>query len=305
MINNNIRPDFLRQGDKAIIISPSGNIEPELIDKAVTRLQSWGLNVEVSPHAKNQHGRFCGTIEERLSDIQNAFDDEKAKLILCSRGGYGCVHLLEKLNFEKIKKTPKWLVGYSDITVLHQAFLLNNMASLHAPMAKHIVEEDSNNISTQYLKELLFGNIAEYKIDTHPLNTEGCTKGILFGGNLAVLCSLIGSEYLQIPENGILFIEDIGEDPYKIDRMMWTLKLSGILAKIKGLIIGSFSGYEEDPLMYENVYESIRTMIEPFDIPICFNFPVGHTKHNYPLLHGCAIELNIKNNNSLFKPIII
>lgn len=298
-MNENIRPDFLRQGDKAVIISPSGNIAPELIDKAVIQLQNWGLNVEVSPHAKNQHGRFCGTIKERLSDIQNAFDDEDTKLILCSRGGYGCVHLVEKLNFEKIKQTPKWLVGYSDITVLHQVLLQNNIVSLHAPMAKHIVEEDSNNISTQYLKELLFGNIPEYKIDAHPLNIEGNAEGILFGGNLAVLCSLIGSKYLQVPESGILFVEDIGEDPYKIDRMMWTLKLSGILDKIKGLVVGSFSGCEEDLLMYMPVNDSIQNIMKEYNIPVSFDFPVGHTKDNFPLLHGTKVRFEVNKSGTI------
>jgi len=286
-----IRPAFLKKGDKAIIVSPSGNINPRLIDEATDKLNEWGLHVEIAAHSKNQSGRFCGSIEERLSDIQNAMDDEEAKLILCSRGGYGCVHLIEELNFDKIKKKPKWLVGYSDITVLHQLFLHNNIVSLHAPMAKHIAKEDINNSSTLFLKNLLFGSVPEYTIENHKLNIEGKTEGVLFGGNLTVLCSLIGSKYFQAPENGILFIEDIGEEPYKIDRMMWTLKLSGVLSNIKGLLVGSFTECKEDESMYQNVYESIKSLIKPFDIPVCFNFPVGHTNNNYPLLHGSKVKV--------------
>lgn len=299
-MERNRLPDFLKHGDKALIVSPSGNIEIKYIDGGKVILEDWGLSVDIALHAANSYGRFCGTIEERLSDLQSAMNDTSVKLIFCSRGGYGVVHLLDKLDFTKINKNLKWLVGYSDITALHQIFLHNNIISLHAPMSRHLTEE-GNDQSSKYLKNILFGKIPEYTIEPHPLNIEGKAEGTLFGGNLAVLCSLIGSNYLRTPENGILFIEDIGEAPYKIDRMMWTLKLAGILSNIKGLIVGNFSCYEEDPLMYTPVYESIKNMMSEYNIPVAFNFPVGHTNNNYPLLHGSCVELITDANHIILR----
>lgn len=299
-MEKNRLPGFLKQGDKAVIVSPSGNIEVKYINGSKVVLEDWGLAVEIAPHAANSYGRFCGTIEDRLSDLQSAMNDTSVKLIFCSRGGYGSVHLLDRLDFTKINKNTKWLVGYSDITALHQIFLHNNIISLHAPMSRHLTEE-GNDQSSKYLKDILFGKIPEYTIEPHPLNIKGKTRGTLFGGNLAVLCSLIGSSYLRTPENGILFIEDIGEAPYKIDRMMWTLKLTKILSNIKGLIVGNFSNYEEDRLMYAPVYESIRNIMSEYNIPVVFNFPVGHTSSNYPLLHGSCIELLIDTDRTILK----
>ena len=224
-MKENRLPQFLKKGDKAIIVSPSGNTEIKYIEGAKSVLESWGLNVEIARYATNSLGRFCGTINERLSDLQSAMDDDEAKLILCSRGGYGAVHLIEELNFWKITNNPKWLVGYSDITVIHQAFLRQGIISLHAPMSRHLTEDAKDNASL-YLKEILFGNIPEFITEGNILNREGEAEGILFGGNLAVLCSLIGSAYAQFPKDSILFIEDIAEPPYKIDRMIWTFKLA-------------------------------------------------------------------------------
>lgn len=293
-----IIPPFLKEGDKAVIISPSGNIDSILIDGAKIVLNSWGLKVETAPHAKNQQGRFCGSVNERLADIQNAINDTKTKLIFCSRGGYGAVHLLDKISFNHFADHPKWLVGYSDITALHQIFWKNNIVSLHAPMAKHLAEEGAEDKANTYLKEILFGQIPQYETDGNILNIEGVCSGTLFGGNLAVLCGLVGSDFFSLPENGILFIEDIGERPYQIDRMMWTLKLAGILAKLKGLIVGKFTGYEEDPLMYASVYESILDMVAEYNIPVSFGFPTGHIKDNYPLLHGCIAKLDVKKDKT-------
>ena len=288
----NILPPRLKSKDKAVIISPSGCIDEIYIEKAKLILESWDLEVSVGRYAKEHCGRFGGTVEERLSDLQSAMNDETVKLIFCSRGGYGIVHLLDKINFTKIKQSPKWLVGYSDITALHLAFLQNGIASLHAPMAKHLVD-DENDTASQYLKQVLFSESLSYTVDSHLLNHEGIIEGRLFGGNLAVLSALIGTEYMNVPKDGILFIEDIAEPPYKIDRMMWQLELSGVLAKLSGLIIGQFSECEEDPLMNATVYESIKQLVGQYNFPLAFNFPVGHVKENYPLIHGAEVCLKV------------
>lgn len=296
-MNDIIIPDYLKQGDRIEIISPSGNIDSKYITGAKSVLENWGLNVIIAPHAQNKYGRFCGTIKERLYDLQTAIDNPLNKAILCSRGGYGLIHLAESLNLKKLKENPKWIIGYSDITILHQLCLKNKLASLHAPMAKHLVEEGESNKSSLYLKEILFKKIPTYKIAPHPLNITGEAEGILAGGNLAVLYSLIGTKYFKLTHGYILFIEDIGEQPYQIDRMMWSLKLSGILSKLNGLIVGNFSNYKEDPLMYASVYKSIKDIIAPYNIPVAFDFPVGHTSNNYPLIHGGKTKLSVNKNN--------
>lgn len=293
-----LSPYYLKKGDKAVLISPSGSIDNLYVNGAKNILENWGLTVELAPHVQVNHGRFAGTVEQRLSDLQNAMDDPEVKLIFCTRGGYGVVHLLEKLDFRKIKRSPKWLVGYSDITILHAAFLKNGIRSVHAPMAKHLTD-CGKDISSVYLKETLFSRIPNYKTEGHNLNIEGITEGVLFGGNLAVLCGITGSKYMHVPENGILFIEDIGERPYQIDRMIWNLKLAGIFRKIGGLIVGTFSDYQEDPLMYCPVYDSIRNIVSEYNIPVAFGFPVGHTGNNYPLLHGGRIRLEVRKQDVL------
>jgi len=288
-------PPRLENGSKAIIISPSGSIDPEYIEKAGRVLQDWGLVVEKSAHAAGRYGRFGGMPNQRLEDLQAAMDDKNIKLIFCSRGGYGVVQLLDKLKFNRIKKYPKWLVGYSDITALHLAFLRNGIISMHAPMAKHL-SEDYPDKAAGLIRDALFSGLMEYQEPSHESNCPGKTDGRLFGGNMAVLCGLIGTPFMKVPDKGILFLEDIGEDPYKIDRMMWQLKLSGILKKISGLIAGQFTGCEDDPLMCGTITELIKNMVSDYGYPVAFNFPVGHVKDNYPLIHGGSIHLEVNND---------
>lgn len=290
-----LRPAYLKEGDKAVIISPSGDIDGSYIDGAKSTLENWGLNVHTAAFAYQKYGRFGGTVEQRLNDLQSVMDDEDVKLILCSRGGYGIVQLVDRLDFTKIKKHPKWLVGYSDITALHLAFLQNKISSLHAPMARHLTE-NSSDIASSYIRQALFAGALRYEIAPHNFNRTGSIRGCLFGGNLAVLCGLIGTPYMKVPRNGVLFIEDISESPYKIDRMIWQLKLSGILKKLSGLIVGQFSDCEEDPLMGNTVYESIRNMVTEYDYPVVFNFPVGHVDNNYSLVHGGTTDIRVEKD---------
>lgn len=291
-MNKTIYPPKLNRGDKAIIISPSGSVDLQYIDGACKVLQDWGLVVEIATHAEGQYGRFGGTVDQRVLDLQQAMDDPSVKLIFCSRGGYGVVHLLDKLDFSGMKKCPKWIAGYSDITALHLALLQEGIVSLHAPMARHLTE-DSTDTASSFLRNSLFVGMPEYSMEPHSLNREGFVRGKLFGGNLAVLSGLIGTTYMTVPENGILFIEDIGEAPYKLDRMMWQLKLSGVLDHISGLVIGQFADCPEDPAMGVTIYESIRNIVNDYNYPLAFNFPVGHVKENYSLLHGGIVELEV------------
>lgn len=298
----NFYPKPLKKGSCIGIISPSGSIDPKFVTDAQANLNNWGFSTEVAPHALGANGRFCGTVEERLSDFQSMIDNPQIDVILCSRGGYGAVHLIEQLKLENLKQHPKWLIGYSDITAFHLLYLANGLVSLHAPMARHLSETPDNEASN-YLKQILYGEKPVYNRSSHNLNIKGETTGILVGGNLAVFASLLGSKHTQIPQNSILFIEDIGERAYCIDRMMWNLKVAGVLDRISGLIVGQFTDCDEDPLMYHNIYTSIHQMVKDYNIPVAFNFPVGHVPENYPMIHGATYTFRVNANNVTLKPL--
>lgn len=294
-----IFPPYLQEGDRVIIISPSGKIDKSFLKGAEKRLKSWGLEVVLARHAGSSNGMYAGSIRQRLDDLQNAMDDEKAKVIFCSRGGYGAVHLVGKLDFTRFKEHPKWLIGFSDITALHNLFQQQGFASLHAPMARHLTVEPEDDFCTQALKDILFGNKPQekegfrYTCPTHKLNHHGTGEGILRGGNLAVSYGLRGTPY-DIPAEGtILFIEDVGERPHAVERMLYNLKLGGVLDKLSGLIIGQFTEYEENKSLGKELYGALADVLKEYDYPICFDFPVGHVPMNLPLINGAAVRLEV------------
>lgn len=233
-----IFPPYLQEGDRVIVLSPSSKIDKSFLKGAYKRLKSWGLEVVFAKHAGSSNGTYAGNIRQRLEDLQEAMDDEEAKVIFCSRGGYGAVHLIGKLDFTKFRQHPKWLIGFSDITALHNLFQQNGFASLHAPMARHLTVEPEDDFCTQALKDVLFGQALggteafSYVCPGHKLNHKGEGKGVLRGGNLSVFYGLRGTPY-DIPAEGtILFIEDVGERPHAVERMMYNLKLGGVLDKL-------------------------------------------------------------------------
>lgn len=297
------RPPSLQFQNKAVILSPAGKIDGSVVQRAAAVFESWGLRAEISKNALCDTGRFSGTVEQRLSDLQNAFDDPLVKLVFCSRGGYGMSHLLGKIDFSAIKRNPKWVVGYSDITLLHAALQAHGIASLHGPMAKHFSDEGAEDIAVRYTKSIIAGQSVKYEIpvgNNAPLHREGSITGRVFGGNLSVFCTLIGTRFLKIPYKGILFIEDTGEEPYRVDRMIYQLKLAGIFRKIGGLIIGQFTDYQEDNQMYTPLQASIRDAVGEYGFPLCFNFPVGHVKLNFPLIMGGKATLTVGKEVVLF-----
>lgn len=306
-----IFPPYLQEGDHIIILSPSSKIDKSLIKGAVKLLQSWGFKVDISKHAASAHGTYAGTDSQRLEDLQSALDDQKAKAILCSRGGYGAVHLVGKLDFTRFHKHPKWLIGFSDITALHNVIQQNGYASLHAPMARHLTVEAENDFCTLALKDILMGHTTAttaealkadqtefgYTCPAHKLNHKGTAKGILRGGNMSVFYGLRGTLY-DIPAEGtILFIEDVGERPHSIERMMYNLKLGGVLDKLSGLIIGQFTEYEENKSLGKDLYGALADIVKEYNYPICFNFPVGHVTMNLPLIEGAEVTLTIESKD--------
>jgi len=294
-------PTPLKKGDKIMIVSPSGKIDKKFLEGARKQLEAWGFKVISGKYAGSSSGRFAGTAKNRLSDFQKAMNNPDIKAIFCSRGGYGAIHLIDKLDFTAFHQNPKWLIGYSDITLLHALFQQNGYVSLHAPMARHLTVEGNEDPCSNALLTILTGTPMTYEFAGNPLNRKGTSQGILRGGNLSVLYGLRGTPYDIIPENTILFLEDIGESPYHIDRMLHNLKLGGVLEKLSGLIVGQFTEYEEDKSLGKKVYELIEEMVKPYGYPVCFDFPVGHTSNNYPLLCGSRVELEVTKKKILLK----
>lgn len=298
-------PPFLEKGDKVIIISPSGKIEREIVAKAWKRLASWGLRVKVAPHYADSYASFAGTIHVRLKDLQAAMDDETAKVILCSRGGYGAQHLMGKLDFTKFREHPKWLIGFSDITALHCYFQQQGFASLHGPMARHLAEEPTDDFAAEAMRRLLFGeyqdrkSLITYTCEAHRLNHKGKAEGILRGGNFAVYYGLRGTPYDIPADDTILFLEDVGERPHAVERMLYNLKIGGVLERIKGLIIGQFTEYTENMGLGKELYGALADVVKEYHIPICFGFPVGHVTANYPLIEGSRVKLEVGKQTKL------
>lgn len=282
------------------IISPSGAINPQYIDSAAERLKSWGCQVSEGQYTRGKEGRFAGTQAQRLEDLKTAFSLDSIEYILCSRGGYGLQQILDRL---PVTCLPT-LVGFSDITCLHSLMSLHGKPSLHGLMCKHLAEWEEDDSSIQYWKDAIMGNPLHYDLPSYSLQREGQTSGVLIGGNLSVLYGLqgtpysleqIGAYYRQKGTKTILFIEDIAERHYHIDRMMQNLRMSGVLSQIGGLIVGQFSDTEDDPSMGETVYETIFRAVEDYHYPVWMNFPSGHSHPNYPLWLGRTANICVSS----------
>jgi len=295
-------PPFLQKGSVVRLVSPAGTIDSELVNMAAKCLNSWGLIVHIGKYATTRNGRFAGSSEQRLSDLQEALDDSDCKAIFCTRGGYGTVQIIDKLNWVAFRMHPKWLIGYSDITMLHSLLQKEGFASVHGGMAKTLAESlNSDQEHVHYLQKILFGTFPAYTCEAQSLNRLGVAEGPLSGGNLSILYSLRGTIYDFIPDKSILFIEDIGEKPYVVDRMMRNLKLGGILCRISGLIVGNFSDYEEDPLFGKTVREIIADAVSEFTYPVCFDFPVGHDGRNLPMICGAEVQFEVSKEGTLLQ----
>jgi muramoyltetrapeptide carboxypeptidase len=289
-----LRPPFLTNGSLVRLVSPAGAIDAAWIQGASACLEQWGLRVKVGSHADARMGRFAGSANERRSDLQEALDDPDCSAIFCTRGGYGTVQLIEQLSLEGFRKHPKWLIGFSDITMLHALLDKNGFLSIHGGMAKAMAESLTQpSESMDALRGILLGQFPRYSVPSHPLNRMGMASGVMVGGNLSILYSLRGTSYDHIPEKSILFIEDIGEQPYVIDRMMHNLKLGGVLQRLSGLIVGQFSDCEADPSFGQTIEEIIASAVAEYAFPTCFNFPVGHVERNYPMICGASACLHI------------
>ena len=287
-------PPYIKKGDTIGITCPAGYMAKEKAQACIRTLQQWGFEVMVGKTlGSNSNNYFSGTDEERLNELQAMLDNESIHAVLFGRGGYGVGRLIDKLDFSQFRRKPKWLIGYSDITVLHSHIHSNyNIATLHSPMAAAFNDGENEFITSLY--KAITGKKMKYKYDVHALNKQGTAVGELVGGNLSLLAHLVGTASDIDTKNKILFIEDIGELIYSTDRLLYQLLRSGKLAEVAGLIIGKFIDVKDTERPFgKNIDEVISDIVKQFDYPVCFNFPVSHTKENYALKVGVKHELKI------------
>ena len=294
-----IFPSPLTKGDKIAIISPASHILPDYVDGACNAIAQLGFQPVVGNHCKGRHGGYSGTIEQRLADFLEALHNPEVKAILCSRGGYGVVHLLEYLSADDIAENAKWLIGFSDASALHAAMVASGVASIHASMAKHLTQFGVDDEATVALFNILQGKLPTYQTPSHAFNKPGTATGTLTGGNMAVLCGLLDTDFDLLSRGDILFIEDVGEEVYKIERMLYNLRLSGVLPMIKGLIVGRFTDYRNPDGNGDSMEQMAKRMVEPYDIPVAFDFPVGHVDENMPLIEGAQVTLTVADTVTL------
>lgn len=297
-------PPYLKKGDTIAITCPAGYMAKEKAQTCITTLQQWGYEVLVGKTLGSKSKTyFSGTDEERLQEFQAMLDEPTVKAILCGRGGYGVGKIIEQLDFKKFSTNPKWIIGFSDITVLHSHINKNyKIATLHAPMAAAFNDGGNKNKYIQSLKDALEGTKANYTCKTSKYNKTGTASGELIGGNLALLAHLVGTSSDIKTKNKILFLEDIGEQLYNIDRMLTQLKRSKKLDALAGLIIGGFTDLKDtDRPFGKSIYEIIQSHLQEYKYPVCFNFPVSHEKENLALKTGADYKLTVTAKETRLK----
>lgn len=303
------KPKKLQKGDTIAIVSIAGKIDLEKVQLSIKTFESWGLKVVLGKTIGTEYFQYAGTDNERLKDFQNMLNNKNIKAIICARGGYGTIRILNKIDFTQFMSSPKWIVGYSDITVLHthiNTYLA--VQTIHSTMPVNFKSNTKESLQT--LKNSLFGLDVSYSFASNKYNKFAKVKGEIIGGNLSILYSLLGTNTAFNTDNKILFIEEVGEKLYHIDRMMIALKKAGKLNKLKALIVGGMThikdntkefGYLQDDPFGKNIEEIILEHCSDYDFPICFDFPAGHQNNNNAIVLGKKIHLSIAKNNCSFK----
>lgn len=289
-MDTNILP--LRTGDLIALVAPAKAIEAPLVAHAQAFFESKGFRVKVGRHCTGQFHYFSGTDEERRMDFQEAIDDPEVKAIVCARGGYGCIRILDRINWAGMLRDPKWLVGFSDVTVFHQRMQLYNLQSIHATMPLNFQENSEPALAS--LIDALQGKSTDISIPSNPHNKHGKASGRLLGGNFSILYSLLGTDDQPDYRDSILFIEDLAEQLYHIDRMFFAFAKAGILGQIKGLIVGGMTDMKDTAVPFgQTLHEIILSHFELTNIPVAFGFPAGHIPDNRALVFGTEVELEV------------
>ncbi|MBC8321268.1 MAG: LD-carboxypeptidase [Bacteroidetes bacterium] len=295
-----ICPPFLKKGDTVGIVAPAGKIGKEELEPSFEIIRNYGFDVVYSDNLFSEDNQFAGSDKIRTKEVQHLLDDESVKAIMFARGGYGSVRIIDNIDFSKFVTNPKWLVGYSDITVFHSHVNRNlGVKTLHASMPVNFTKNTKPALDSLF--DSLKGKFHEYEFEQHPLNKAENAEGVLTGGNLSVLYSLIGSVSFPETEGNILFLEDLDEYLYHIDRMMMGLKRAGKLTNLAGLLIGGMTKMNDNNIPFgKTAEEIIRDIVEEFDYPVFFGFPAGHIADNRALVMGGRVKLEINNRNCSF-----
>ena len=286
---------FLHKGDTIAIISPSSATDTATVNGGIRTLEKWGYHCVVGPHALNDYHGFAGTIEERLADLLWALREPSIKAIMCSRGGDGAAHLLSRLSLDTLRQYPKMIIGFSDITSLLCAEARAGVKGIHGSMCHALKTYEGNDTVSQTLRRMLQGDLPSYRVAPHPLNVEGRAEGIIVGGNLSVYNDLAGSDFdpLLLPDI-ILFMEDTSEGMSKVDRMLHNMEMRGLLSNVKGIIVGQFNKYKQPENGFEDMYAMLHEYLKHYNIPVCYDFPVGHAHlRNFPLLTGAKATFEV------------
>ena len=291
-----IIPSKIKKGDEVILIAPSRKVDLSALDITEKWLKKWGLVPLRGKHILKEKGIFAGTDSNRKQDLQWALDHPTAKVIWCFRGGYGSVRLLEDVNPSRFLEKPKWIMGFSDITFLHCfSNIILNTASVHATMPINVPDNTSESMKS--LSDFLFEGSLQYQWGDDENNKYGQVKGKIVGGNLSVLCATLGTNYQPDFEGNILFIEDIDEYYYAIDRLLWQLKFAGVFHHIGGLILGHFTKVKDNKIPFGmSLEEMVLEKIQEFDFPVAFNFPGGHENENWALPFGVDMNFTVTKN---------
>ncbi len=285
-------PKILKPGDKICVSSPAGRADAKNIEAARLKIEAAGFRAEVLPHATGSYHLFSGTDSERLMDLQQAFDDPGCRAILMSRGGYGLVRIIDRLDFAGFLRSPKWIIGFSDVTVLHARLMALGYQSVHGPMSAAFAESERG--PAEMLLRVLTGERAPISAACVAEGRPGRTSGLLCGGNLAILASLCGSADMPDTRGKILLLEDTGEYLYRLDRMMYTLKRAGLLGGLAGLLVGGLTDMKDgDPGFGKTAETIIFEAVKEYDYPVGFGFPAGHHLHNLPVVLGSRAEAEV------------
>lgn len=295
---------YLKSGDTILIITPAKSIDSVYMDKAIELFSGWGLKVEIGKHALGSYHYFSGTDKERAFDLQWALNHPTAKAIICARGGYGTIRLMDLVDFSVFQQNPKWLVGFSDITILHNRLHRLQIPSIHGTVPLQFDQLAPHSETLITLQKALFGEPFEINFSSHSSNKNGETIAPVVGGNLAILESLMGTD-LDIDTDGkILFIEEVSEYAYKLDRMMWALKKAGKLGNLAGLLVGGLTDIKECQKTFGSTAEElILSFVENEKYPVAFNFPAGHQLDNRSIILGKPYQLLVADSHSVLKPV--
>jgi len=293
------QPDYLKEGDKVALISPSYYTPMSNVDAAANVLRKWGLEPVVGPNVgKTDAGKYAGTVDERLADIRWALEDPDIKAIICNRGGYGSIQLVSQLTLQELAANPKWLVGFSDITTLHGLLSCAGVMSIHGTMSTFLASSGGTDATSTLMRDLLMGSVPKYQVPAHEQNILGSGRGVLVGGNICTFVPLLGcAADATAHDDIILFIEEVGESMHNIDRLFNMLLLNGVLSRCRGVILGEFPSCGSE-FSYGSIEAMLKPYIENYNIPLLCGFPAGHDAVNLPLVMGADVTLDVRSDGA-------